>query len=126
MLIVTHVCLLVCLLQVACFGPNIYSAFLKAMLSTGFKLPQKGILIGIQVRLKPSGSPLASWLCFLLVPPANKTPHAKCCRNRWHKSSRPSASYNASLALLSLSHTLISLTTLMQLKENSTQVSPCE
>uniref|UniRef100_A0A8B9KKM4 carbamoyl-phosphate synthase (ammonia) n=1 Tax=Astyanax mexicanus TaxID=7994 RepID=A0A8B9KKM4_ASTMX len=36
--------------EVACFGPNIYSAFLKAMLSTGFKLPQKGILIGIQVR----------------------------------------------------------------------------
>uniref|UniRef100_A0A8C1I5N8 Carbamoyl-phosphate synthase [ammonia], mitochondrial n=1 Tax=Cyprinus carpio TaxID=7962 RepID=A0A8C1I5N8_CYPCA len=34
--------------EVACFGPNIYSAFLKAMLSTGFKLPQKGILIGIQ------------------------------------------------------------------------------
>lgn len=40
------------LMQVACFGPNIYSAFLKAMLSTGFKLPQKGILIGIQVRLQ--------------------------------------------------------------------------
>uniref|UniRef100_A0A8C2KU63 Carbamoyl phosphate synthase arginine-specific large chain n=1 Tax=Cyprinus carpio TaxID=7962 RepID=A0A8C2KU63_CYPCA len=39
--------------EVACFGPNIYSAFLKAMLSTGFKLPQKGILIGIQVREKP-------------------------------------------------------------------------
>ncbi|XP_048390724.1 carbamoyl-phosphate synthase [ammonia], mitochondrial isoform X1 [Stegostoma tigrinum] len=34
--------------EVACFGPNIYSAFLKAILSTGFKLPQKGILIGIQ------------------------------------------------------------------------------
>lgn len=30
------------------------------MLSTGFKLPQKGILIGIQVRLQPSGGPLAS------------------------------------------------------------------
>ncbi|RXN31386.1 carbamoyl-phosphate synthase [ammonia] mitochondrial [Labeo rohita] len=36
-------------IKVACFGPNIYSAFLKAMLSTGFKLPQKGILIGIQL-----------------------------------------------------------------------------
>uniref|UniRef100_A0A8C1AWV5 Carbamoyl-phosphate synthase 1 n=2 Tax=Cyprinus carpio TaxID=7962 RepID=A0A8C1AWV5_CYPCA len=34
--------------EVACFGPNIYSAFLKAMLSTGFKLPQNGILTGIQ------------------------------------------------------------------------------
>ncbi|CAJ0927165.1 unnamed protein product [Ranitomeya imitator] len=35
--------------EVACYGQNIYSAFLKAMISTGFKLPQKGILIGIQV-----------------------------------------------------------------------------
>lgn len=40
--------------EVACFGPNIYSAFLKAMLSTGFKLPQKGILIGIQHSFRPS------------------------------------------------------------------------
>ncbi|XP_067844338.1 carbamoyl-phosphate synthase [ammonia], mitochondrial [Heptranchias perlo] len=39
--------------EVACFGPNIYSAFLKAMLSTGFKLPQKGILIGIQSSFRP-------------------------------------------------------------------------
>lgn len=48
--------------KVACFGPNIYTAFLKALLSTGFKLPQKGILIGIQVELQPSGIPRAS--CF--------------------------------------------------------------
>ena len=41
--------------QVACFGEGIHTAFLKAMLSTGFKIPQKGILIGIQV-----GS---VWLC---------------------------------------------------------------
>ncbi|KAF7243612.1 Carbamoyl-phosphate synthase [ammonia], mitochondrial, partial [Varanus komodoensis] len=34
--------------EVACFGENIQSAFLKAMLSTGFKLPQKGILLGIE------------------------------------------------------------------------------
>ncbi|XP_051259878.1 carbamoyl-phosphate synthase [ammonia], mitochondrial [Dicentrarchus labrax] len=40
--------------EVACFGPNIYSAFLKAMLSTGFKLPQKGILIGIQLSFRPN------------------------------------------------------------------------
>ncbi|XP_076026164.1 carbamoyl-phosphate synthase [ammonia], mitochondrial [Genypterus blacodes] len=40
--------------EVACFGPNIYSAFLKAMLSTGFKLPQKGILIGIQESFRPN------------------------------------------------------------------------
>ncbi|XP_026768709.3 carbamoyl-phosphate synthase [ammonia], mitochondrial [Pangasianodon hypophthalmus] len=39
--------------EVACFGPNIYSAFLKAMLSTGFKLPQRGILIGIQHSFRP-------------------------------------------------------------------------
>uniref|UniRef100_A0A671T7F9 Carbamoyl-phosphate synthase [ammonia], mitochondrial n=1 Tax=Sinocyclocheilus anshuiensis TaxID=1608454 RepID=A0A671T7F9_9TELE len=40
--------------EVACFGPNIYSAFLKAMLSTGFKLPQKEILIGIQHSFRPN------------------------------------------------------------------------
>ncbi|XP_051564917.1 carbamoyl-phosphate synthase [ammonia], mitochondrial isoform X1 [Myxocyprinus asiaticus] len=40
--------------EVACFGPNIYSAFLKAMLSTGFKLPRKGILIGIQHSFRPN------------------------------------------------------------------------
>uniref|UniRef100_A0A7M4CD17 Carbamoyl-phosphate synthase [ammonia], mitochondrial n=1 Tax=Oreochromis alcalicus TaxID=40169 RepID=A0A7M4CD17_9CICH len=40
--------------EVACFGPNVYSAFLKAMLSTDFKLPQKGILIGIQDSFRPS------------------------------------------------------------------------
>ncbi|KAL3056546.1 hypothetical protein OYC64_019100 [Pagothenia borchgrevinki] len=40
--------------EVACFGPNIYSAFLKAMLSTGFKLPQKGILLGIQYSFRPN------------------------------------------------------------------------
>lgn len=95
------ICIYLCVwLQVACFGQNIYSAFLKAMLSTGFKLPQKGILIGIQVRLQPSGSPLASCLCFLFVPPAHI---ALCLLNRWPKSFRLSASYNASLALL-ISH----------------------
>ncbi|KAG8432613.1 hypothetical protein GDO86_017020 [Hymenochirus boettgeri] len=39
--------------EVACFGQNIYSAFLKALISTGFKLPQKGILIGIQHSFRP-------------------------------------------------------------------------
>lgn len=89
----SYSCVSVCvfLLQVACFGPNIYSAFLKAMLSTGFKLPQKGILIGIQVRLQPSGSPLASSLCFLFVPPAHKTPNVRCLLNRWTKSFRLSS-----------------------------------
>ncbi|EDL75281.1 rCG24988, isoform CRA_a [Rattus norvegicus] len=36
-------------IKVACFGEGIHTAFLKAMLSTGFKIPQKGILIGIQL-----------------------------------------------------------------------------
>ncbi|XP_042302928.1 carbamoyl-phosphate synthase [ammonia], mitochondrial isoform X1 [Sceloporus undulatus] len=39
--------------EVACFGENIHSAFLKAMLSTGFKLPQKGILLGVQNSFRP-------------------------------------------------------------------------
>merc|ERR1719498_734952 len=33
--------------EVACFGQNHYEAFLKAMLSTGFKLPDKNILVSI-------------------------------------------------------------------------------
>lgn len=76
------------------------------MLSTGFKLPQKGILIGIQVRPQPSGSPLASCLCFLLAPPAHKTTNARCLLNRWPKSFRLSAPHNASEALFTLFHTL--------------------
>ncbi|XP_067320041.1 carbamoyl-phosphate synthase [ammonia], mitochondrial [Anolis sagrei] len=39
--------------EVACFGENVHSAFLKAMLSTGFKLPQKGILLGIEHSFRP-------------------------------------------------------------------------
>ncbi|XP_027533796.1 carbamoyl-phosphate synthase [ammonia], mitochondrial isoform X2 [Neopelma chrysocephalum] len=34
--------------EVACFGENVYSAFQKAMLATGFTFPKEGILIGIQ------------------------------------------------------------------------------
>merc|ERR1711972_1296059 len=33
--------------EVACFGVNQYEAFLKAMISAGFKLPSKNILISI-------------------------------------------------------------------------------
>lgn len=33
--------------EVACFGKNHYEAFLKALLSTGFKLPDKNILLSI-------------------------------------------------------------------------------
>uniref|UniRef100_A0A8C4TUC6 Carbamoyl-phosphate synthase [ammonia], mitochondrial n=1 Tax=Falco tinnunculus TaxID=100819 RepID=A0A8C4TUC6_FALTI len=34
--------------EVACFGEDVYSAFQKAMLATGFRFPKEGILIGIQ------------------------------------------------------------------------------
>ncbi|XP_026003583.1 CAD protein-like, partial [Astatotilapia calliptera] len=33
--------------EVACFGENQYEAYLKAMLSTGFKIPKKNILLSI-------------------------------------------------------------------------------
>lgn len=33
--------------EVACFGDNRYEAYLKAMMSTGFQIPQKSILISI-------------------------------------------------------------------------------
>ena len=42
-------------LQVACFGSTVYSAFLKALMSTGFKLPppEGNILIGVQESFQP-------------------------------------------------------------------------
>lgn len=33
--------------EVACFGDNRYEAYLKAMMSTGFQIPEKSILISI-------------------------------------------------------------------------------
>ncbi len=33
--------------EVACFGENIYEAYLKALVSTGFRLPKKSILLSI-------------------------------------------------------------------------------
>lgn len=33
--------------EVACFGENRYEAYLKAMISTGFQIPKKGILLSI-------------------------------------------------------------------------------
>lgn len=47
------------LTQVACFGPNVHTAFLKALMSTGFKLPKKNILIGIQRSFQPIFLPTA-------------------------------------------------------------------
>ena len=35
--------------QVACFGRTVNTAFLKALMSTGFKIPKKNVMIGIQV-----------------------------------------------------------------------------
>ncbi len=33
--------------EVACFGEDIYEAYIKAMLSTGFKMPERNILVSI-------------------------------------------------------------------------------
>ena len=38
--------------EVACFGANMEEAFLKALLSTGFKMPDKSILISAQASLQ--------------------------------------------------------------------------
>ncbi|XP_077997955.1 carbamoyl-phosphate synthase [ammonia], mitochondrial-like isoform X2 [Glandiceps talaboti] len=45
--------------EVACFGPNVHVAFLKALLSTGFKIPKKNLLIGIQQSFQPKFLPTA-------------------------------------------------------------------
>lgn len=42
--------------EVACFGENRYEAYLKAMMSTGFQIPEKSILLSIgsfKVLVKP-------------------------------------------------------------------------
>ncbi|XP_009995229.1 PREDICTED: carbamoyl-phosphate synthase [ammonia], mitochondrial [Chaetura pelagica] len=39
--------------EVAGFGEDVYSAFQKAMLATGFTFPKEGILIGIQKSFRP-------------------------------------------------------------------------
>lgn len=41
--------------EVACFGENRYEAYLKAMLSTGFKIPKKNILLSIGSYKVPQG-----------------------------------------------------------------------
>lgn len=38
--------------EVACFGANKEEAFLKALLSTGFKMPKKNVLISVQASLE--------------------------------------------------------------------------
>ncbi|NWS69318.1 CPSM synthase, partial [Crotophaga sulcirostris] len=39
--------------EVACFGEDVFSAFQKAMLATGFTFPKEGILVGIQKSFRP-------------------------------------------------------------------------
>uniref|UniRef100_A0A4W4H0W6 Carbamoyl phosphate synthase arginine-specific large chain n=1 Tax=Electrophorus electricus TaxID=8005 RepID=A0A4W4H0W6_ELEEL len=56
--------------EVACFGENRYEAYLKAMLSTGFKIPKKNILlsIGSYKVFKPEESLAAShWFVCVYV-----------------------------------------------------------
>ena len=50
--------------QVACFGRTKYTAFLKAMMSSGFKLPRPGsnIMVGVQKSFLPHFLPLAKRL----------------------------------------------------------------
>ena len=38
--------------EVACFGPTHHDAFLKAMMSTGMRMPEKNILVSIQEKLR--------------------------------------------------------------------------
>lgn len=33
--------------EVACFGDNRYEAYLKSIISTGFHIPQRGILLSV-------------------------------------------------------------------------------
>ena len=43
--------------EVACFGEDRYEAYIKAMLSTGFKIPKRNILVSIgsyKVSFSPS------------------------------------------------------------------------
>jgi hypothetical protein len=37
--------------EVACFGINAHEAFLKAMISTGFKIPKSKVALTVQVSL---------------------------------------------------------------------------
>merc|ERR1719182_986577 len=38
--------------EVACFGADKHEAFLKALMSTGFKMPEKSILVSVQESLQ--------------------------------------------------------------------------
>lgn len=56
--------------EVACFGEHLYEAYLKAMLSTGFRLPKKNAAIFVsigtyKVRMSFSSKMVATSLIFL-------------------------------------------------------------
>lgn len=53
--------------EVACFGENRYEAYLKAMLSTGFRIPKKNILLTIGSYKVHGATVLGGWgsLCAL-------------------------------------------------------------
>lgn len=53
--------------EVACFGRTKYTAFLKAMMSAGFKLPRPGssIMVGVESSIMPHFLPLAKRLHML-------------------------------------------------------------
>ena len=57
----------VLLAQVACFGHTKYTAFLKAMMSSGFKLPRPGgsIMVGVQRSILPHFLPFVKRLDML-------------------------------------------------------------
>ncbi|KAI0219856.1 Carbamoyl-phosphate synthase [ammonia], mitochondrial [Lamellibrachia satsuma] len=50
--------------EVACFAPTVYAAFIKAMMSTGFRMPPThgNVLIGIQESFQPKFLPTAKKL----------------------------------------------------------------
>lgn len=47
--------------EVACFGDNRYEAYLKAMMSTGFQMPKKAILLSIGSFKVGFGSLVVQW-----------------------------------------------------------------
>lgn len=54
--------------EVACFGENRYEAYLKGMMSTGFHIPQKGILLLLEVFTKWVTSCTLAWAQLTFIP----------------------------------------------------------
>lgn len=66
--------------EVACFGENRYEAYLKAMLSTGFKIPKKNILLSIGSYKVPAGHRRRGWSSQINC--MNPSPFALCVQNK--------------------------------------------